>query len=263
MLFLLAMKKITHSDLQIIINAKQVLESESIAQRISQVASKPIQGLMGMLPDSAGKSIGKWVNISLEQATDWAMATTGSKEAPIFREDWMHKVTVGLSGFLGGVGGLASTLVELPVSTMLMLRSIGCIAETEGHDMASRKTRLSCVSILAMGADPEKTQNDELGYWMARKAMAGLVTQAAEWSGRGSVPALAKFVIEVGKKFGVAVSAKAAAQAAPFLGGVAGVAINEAFLDHYQSVAHAHFGMERLCLKYGEVAVKSAYARAE
>jgi methylglyoxal synthase len=256
------MTKISNSDLQIIAAAKQALENESIAMRISKIASMPVDGLLGLLPDAARKDITEWANASLEKATQWAMVTTGTKSSPFLREDWMHKIAVVVSGAGGGFGGIASTAAELPVSTMLMLRSIGCVAEEEGHDITDRKIRLGCVSVLAMGADPEKVDKDELGYWIARKAMAGMVTQAAEWSGRGSVPALAKFIVEVAKKFGVVVSAKAAAQLAPLAGSLGGAGINYLFLDHYQAVAHAHFAIERLCLKYGEAAVRAAYRTA-
>jgi hypothetical protein len=253
------MNKISSSDLDIIRTAKQVLETESIAMRISRIAGQPIDALRKYLPSGFDKELTKWVNLSLQQGCEWAMATTGTRHSPILREDWFHKAAVLCTGFAGGFGGLGSTAIELPVSTMLMLRSIGCIAEEEGHDASTRKIRLACVSVLAMGADPEKVDKDELGYWIARKTVAGLVTQAAEWTGRGSVPAMAKFIVEIAKRFGIAVSTKAVAQMAPFAGAIAGVGINHFFLDHYQAVAHAHFAIERLCLEYGEAAVRAAY----
>jgi hypothetical protein len=43
---------------------------------------------------------------------------------------------------------------------------------------------------------------------------------------------------------------------------VAGLGINNLFLNHYQSVAHALFAIERLCLEYGEAAVRTAYNQA-
>jgi hypothetical protein len=256
------MNNISSSDLELIKSAKQVLENESVAMRISRKFGEPVEALRKFLPQGADKKLSQVVNVSLEKGCKWAMATTGTKQSPILREDWAHKFAVLATGFGGGFGGLATTAVELPVSTMLMLRSIGCIAEEEGHDIRDRKVRLGCISVLALGADPEKVDKDELGYWIARKTMAGLVTQAAEWSGRGSVPAMAKFIVEIAKKFGIAITAKAAAQIAPFAGGLTGAGINHFFLEHYQSVAHAHFAVERLCLKYGEAAVREAYKKA-
>jgi len=254
--------KITEKDLATIKEAKIALESESLAMRMSQIAGMPLDALVKRLPKGAGDQISKVVNTSLRKATGWAFATTGTKKAPLLREDWIHKVGVLVSGAAGGTGGLASTVVELPFSTMIMLRSIGCIAEEEGLNMSDPKTRLGCVSVLAMGADPKKVDADEMGYWVTRKAMAGLVTQAAEWTGKGTAPQLAAFVVEIGKRFGVVITEKMAAQLAPIIGAFTGAALNHLFLDHYQKVAHAHFSIERLCLCYGEKLVKQAYARA-
>ena len=60
-------------------------------------------------------------------------------------------------------------------------------------------------------------QTDELGNWVTRKAMAGLVTQALEWNGKGAAPALARFLTQTAARFGVVVSEKLAAQAAPLI----------------------------------------------
>lgn len=254
------MSNISSSDLEIIKNAKQVLETDSIAQRISAIASQPLDELMGNLPAEIRNEITKWVNVSLQEASGWAMATTGTRKEPILRDDWFHRLAVIATGVWGGFGGIASTVAELPISTMLMLRSIGCIAEEEGHNASSAKIRLGCIAVLSMGSDPKTVKGDELGYWVAKNAVGALVTQAAEWGGKGTVPVLARFLVEVGKKFGLVISAKVAAQAAPVAGALAGATINHFFLEHYQAVAHAHFGLDRLCLQYGEAAVKDAYS---
>lgn len=256
------MNAITRSDLEIIANGKAALEAESVAMRLSAIAGAPIDALVKRLPEIAQNKISKVVNCSLNKATEWAFLTTGSKGRPILREDWMHRGAVLASGAAGGAFGLVSTLWELPVSTMLMLRSIGCIAEKQGLNMADAKTRLGCVSVLAMGADAKKVQADELGYWVTRKAMAGFVTQVFEWNGKGAAPALIRFLTETAARYGVVVSEKIAAQFAPAVGAITGATINHFFLDHYQSVAHAHFSIERLCIQYGEAQVKEAYERA-
>lgn len=255
------MKTITPLDLEIIARAKAALEADSIPMRLSKIVGAPIDAVMKQLPDSVQNQISKAVNVSLIKATEWAFLTTGSRKKPILREDWMHRGAVIASGAIGGFGGIATVAWELPASTMLMLRSIGCIAEQEGMNMGDPKTRLGCVTVLAMGADPKKVQADELGYWVTRKAMAGLVTQAIEWNGKGAVPPLAAFITKTAARFGLVISEKIALQLAPAVGAITGAAINHFFLDHYQSVAHAHFSIERLCGIYGEKAVHEAYKR--
>jgi hypothetical protein len=253
---------ITSTDLAIITQAKAALEHQSLAMHLSSIAGAPVDLLVQNLPGDVCGKISKVVTGSLNKATQWAFLTAGSKENPIMREDWMHKCAVVASGAAGGFLGLVSTLWELPLSTMLMLRSIGCIAEQEGLNMADAKTRLGCVSVLSMGANPKTVDADELGYWVTRKSMAALVTQVLEWNGKGVAPALVRFITETAARYGVTVTEKVAMQFAPAVGALTGATLNHIFLDHYQSVAHAHFSIERLCLTYGESAVKEAYARA-
>ena len=257
------MNPISQSDLEIIAKAKQALETESFAMRLSNIAGEKINILVKRLPDSAQKAISKSVNVSLTKATEWGFMTTGTKASPILRSDWIHNGAVIITGGLGGSLGLPSTLWELPISTTLMLRSIGCIAEDEGLSMADQKTRLACVSVLAMGANSQKLQGDELGYWVTRKMMAGFVTELMEWSGKGTAPVLARFIMTTAARFGLVISEKVAAQLAPVAGALTGATINHIFLTHFQSVAHAHFAIERLSLKYGEAAVKAAYDGVE
>jgi hypothetical protein len=256
------MNPIAESDLVLIAEAKRVLEGDSIATRLSRIAGAQIGSLVKRLPEAAQQAIGKSVHGSLVKATEWAFLTTGSKRNPILRSDWVHHGAVIVSGGLGGSLGLVSTLWELPVSTMLMLRSIGCIAEEEGMAMEEQKTRLACVTILAMGANARKIEGDELGYWVVRKVMASFVTELMEWGGKGTAPVLARFIISMAARYGLVVSEKVAAQLAPLVGAATGASINHIFLTHFQRVAHAHFGIERLCLRYGETAVKDAYGRA-
>ena len=54
-------------------------------------------------------------------------------------------------GSAGGAFGLAALPFELPVSTIIMLRSIADIARSEGEDLSDPDTALSCVQVFALG----------------------------------------------------------------------------------------------------------------
>ena len=41
--------------------------------------------------------------------------------------------------------------IELPVSTIIMLRSIADIARSEGEDLSDPESALSCVQVFALG----------------------------------------------------------------------------------------------------------------
>jgi len=51
--------------------------------------------------------------------------------------DFLHKMFVATSGAVGGAFGLPALTVELPVSTITMLRSIADIARSEGEKIKS------------------------------------------------------------------------------------------------------------------------------
>lgn len=253
------MKKITHTHLKQIQTAQQTLETESLAMRLSSKASKPLNALANELPEKIRTKVNKAVNVSLDHATRWATATTWKTQPSILREDRTHQGAVMLSGLLGGFFGITTTLIELPISTLIMLRSIACIAAREGFSPTDPAIRLKCMTVLAMGSDPNGTKVSQTSYWEIRESLALLVTQAAKWSGKGATPIITRFLIKVGEKFGIAVSAKVANQFVPVIGGLSGAAINTCFLNHYQKTAQAFFTMEKLINLYGEAPVKKAY----
>ena len=63
----------------------------------------------------------------------------------------------------------------------------------------------------------------------------------------------------IGKRFGLVVSEKLAAQAIPVIGAVGGALINTYFIDHFQDIARAHFTIRRLEREYGAAVVQDAY----
>ena len=56
---------------------------------------------------------------------------------------YLHKALAAASGAVGGSFGLAALPIELPISTGIMLRSIGDIARAEGEDLRDPNLRSS------------------------------------------------------------------------------------------------------------------------
>ena len=94
--------------------------------------------------------------------------------------------------------------------------------------------------------------------------MAIAVSQAARQlaekglSQKGS-PAVVRLIAEIASRFSTVVSEKAAAQAIPVLGAVAGAVINTLFIDHFQDIAQGHFTVRRLERLHGYEEVKRVY----
>jgi hypothetical protein len=56
-----------------------------------------------------------------------------------------------VNGAVGGFFGLPGFIVELPISTTLMLRSIADIARGKEEDLSSMDAHLACLTVFALG----------------------------------------------------------------------------------------------------------------
>ncbi len=171
-----------------------------------------------------------------------------------------------VSIFLGGAFGLAALPIELPISTVIMLRSISDIARSEGEDLDSAETMLNCLQIFALGGRSEKDDASETGYYAVRATLSKAVSDAVTYlSKRGmttkGAPILVRLIAAIASRFGVVVSEQIAAMAIPAIGAIGGGLINTIFMDHFQNIARGHFAVRRLERQYGADLVKSEYQR--
>ena len=65
------------------------------------------------------------------------------RNEPKAASSYLHKALAATSGAVGGSFGLVALPIELPISTVIMLRSIGDIARAEGEDLHDPETALS------------------------------------------------------------------------------------------------------------------------
>jgi hypothetical protein len=170
------------------------------------------------------------------------------------------------SGALGGFWGLPGLLIELPVSTVIMLRAIAAIARQEGEDLETVEARWACLEVFTLGGRRAADDAGETGYYAVRASLAKLVAEATEYlAGRGAVqegaPLLIRLMTAVASRFGVVVSEKALAEMIPLLGALGGALINLLFISHFQAMAGGHFVIRRLERKYGPEGVKQEYER--
>src|SRR5229473_1962919 len=66
--------------------------------------------------------------------------------------DALHRSLAAVSGAVGGGLGLAALALELPVSTVIMLRSIMAIARDQGEDIDNPETAFASLQVFALGA---------------------------------------------------------------------------------------------------------------
>ena len=255
----------TPEDLAALRTAVQLLEYPGFAARLTNLAGKPIDLISTALPAAASRAIATATAKGLEAALKVALQTM-QRRTPHAASQLLHKALATASGAAGGAFGLATLPIELPVSTIIMLRSIADIARSEGEDLSEPEPALSCVQVFALGGRTGSANASESGYFAARGMLAKSVTEAARFiAERGVIeegaPVLVRFIAQVASRFGVVVTQKIAAQTVPVVGALGGAAVNYAFIEHFQDVARGHFTVRRLERVYGKDVVRTEYER--
>ena len=243
--------------------AKDLLENPRLAIRLANTIGSPLEKGFALLPKGWSRVVNKATHLALMKSLSVAVATLGRRRRHSGSRELLHKVMAGTSGGVGGAFGFAALPIELPVSTIIMLRSIADVAASEGHDLALVETKLACLEVFALGGKGTAAEN---AYWATRAALSQTISEAAAYlAQKGAVregaPAIARFVAQIASRFGVVVSEEMAAKAAPILGAVGGGVINVLFTAHFQDMARGHFIVKRLEAKYGQEAVRAAYGQ--
>src|ERR1700688_2305359 len=254
----------TQEDREALRKAVRSLERPGLAARLTNIVGKPVELIGYALPSFASQAIASATSKGLEAALKVALRTL--PKAPRTGSQFFHRALATASGAAGGTFGLAALPIELPVSTVIMLRSIADIAQTEGEDLSDPEAVLSCVEVFALGGRAGSADASESGYFAVRGMLAKTVTEAARFvAERGVIkeggPVLLRFITQVASRFGVVVTQKVAAQALPVIGALGGAAVNYAFMEHFQDVARGHFTVRRLERVYGKDVVRTEYER--
>lgn len=250
--------------------AKQTLEHHGLAERLTELVGAPITASIRMLPTLAEDALHSAVDKSLQTALKVALRTLG-EETPSGKPKLLsHKVMAGFSGAAGGAFGLSAVALELPVSTVLILRSVADIARSQGEDLKDVQTQLACLEVFAIDGGDESGIDDDtqLGYFAVRAAMSKQIADASKYvlkfgAAETAAPPLVKLLQMISQRFGMVVSEKVAAQAIPIIGALGGALINSYFIDHYQDLARAHFTVRRLEREYGKALIEESYHAIE
>jgi hypothetical protein len=146
------------------------------------------------------------------------------------------------------------------------LRSIAQIAREEGEDLKAPQAALACIEVFALGGGGKAQSEFESGYFAVRAALAKSVSDSARFLaqqglGAQSAPVVARMIAQVAARFGVVVSEKMAAQAAPILGAIGGATVNAAFAEHFQALARGHFIIRRLEREHGASLIAFEFKR--
>ncbi len=259
------MEKMTQADKKQLFEAYDVLENPGFRIKLMNLLGKPLEKGMDLLPKVVNRQIAKVSNVALTRAVKVALFTL-----PKFRSketyNWSHRMFSWGTGFFGGFGGIGTTLVEIPISTMIMLRSIFDIAKSEGEDITSPETRMAALQVFALGGTSSSDDLADTAYYAVRMGMAVEVKSSLDFLAKAggkladkNAPVIVKLISKIASRFEITLSEKVAAQAMPFVGGAIGALINDIFIAHYQDMARGHFTVRRLERKYGKELVQETY----
>lgn len=263
-----ARREMAAEDLARLAEAMRLLEQDTFSDvllaRIGRFAEGGLGALRRFLPETYRREATVLLEAALRQAFDQVLLTvdrgggvTGHTwlDRPLGAR-WTHRAAAIASGALGGAAGLGGAVIELPVTTLILMRAVAQIAAQQGEDLASEEAKLECLKVFALAGGPSGAAPDA-GYYAVRLALATAAPRLAE---RGLPALLPRLVSRVAERFSAPVAAKLGAEAAPGAGAVTGALINAAFMDHLQRRALGHFRVRALERRYGRDLVRASYA---
>ena len=246
--------ELSHLHLQELKKAKTLLENPGLAVKLSGLLGMPLEKALENLPEKWSAKVEDLLQTALKKAVNAAANSLKAEPGKSSSDNW-HKVSVAVTGSLGGVFGLPALSLELPLSTTIIMRSIADIARSEGENIKDEETRLACLEVFALGGNSAEDDAAEFGYYGVR---AGLAYSAKGLTEKGA-SILAQVISVVAKRFSSSVLQKLSAQAVPIVGAAGGAIINTIFMDHYQEMARGHFIIRRLERTYGAEKIKELY----
>ena len=244
--------------------AYQQLEHPSLASRLSSQLGQPVEDLVGLLPVNWQNRLQKAFRNNIYLTVRTALVSM-DLSGPARSHDLLHKVLAMGSGAVGGYLGPLTLVLELPVTTTLMLRSIADIARSYGEDLTQDLPRLACVQVFALGARTKDDEAADVGYY-AMRTILGLhferdIVEYAVGARGPHIPAFIELTRAIAARFGVVISEQMAVKMVPIAGAISGATLNLIFMKHFQDVARGHFIVRRLERQHGVDAIREEYQK--
>ena len=225
--------------------ARRQIAASGILMKAINFVGGQVEDTLRFLPAGARNQIDDAARKSLRISYDMASKSRNGPMARAATTDGAHKALAAVSGALGGIGGLPTALIELPVATTMIFRAVQGVAAVYGEDPLSEETRFQCLAVFGAGGPGTEDDGVDTSFIGARLGLTGAAVNG--------------LISRVAPKFAAVLSQKLASQSVPILGAVAGAGTNFAFIDYYVEVAHVHFGLRKLSRTYGADAVDAAF----
>lgn len=205
-------------------------------------AGRFVQMGLNRLPADVQKMVAERARDGLEFA--FRNAILGMEPGTRPEKSAAYRIGGALSGAVGGMGGFATTLAELPVTTGLIMRSVADIARGQGLDLADPEVRTACIEVFAFGGPLEEDDDADIAFWATRLA------------GQEMAQLMASVVV----RYAPSMMTKLGAQAVPLVGAAVGAGLNLVYMEFYQRMARVIFALQPLERAEGRAAVRRRFA---
>ena len=224
--------------------AESYIEANSLLVWIISQAGNLVENYMDKMPEKTKIKINRAIQPALQKVFDMAVNLHGHEEElnqnenikklkaklknRVFKSS--SQVAATLSGLVGGVGGTATTLLELPVAFGLIFKEILKVSGEYGRDPRSESTRMECLAIFLSGTNLEEDNYSDSGFIAARIALTGPTAASL----------INRFAPGLIKVFGPRIVSP------PVLGAAIGATINYVYIDYFRKIAHVQFRINKI-----------------
>jgi hypothetical protein len=275
----------TPQQLRFIEEAASFLEKPSSLVKATDRLGKPLDKFQDYLPQPIQQLVKQAVNHALKSALQAAIKSLPAHKVNpsswieahelTRRMAWKHTAAVTTTGAISGALGTAALLVELPLTTSLILRSISSMAQEWGHDLRQAEIQMQCLYVFTLGSSHSNADDEmDAAYISARLAYHGLIRELAHFISthsikdvlfaleKGTLPALVKFASLFIPALERTLLRGVLSKGIPVLSAVGSAALNAGFCQYFTRAARYHFGLMHLESIYGAGAVHDHYAWA-
>ncbi|MDB5664845.1 EcsC family protein [Cypionkella sp.] len=224
------------ADAEIAKIAQQYRQASGLLMKLVNYVGGKAENALEFLPDGLKDGIESATAIAMQRCYEAASSISNSSWIPS-SGTWTNKAVATLSGAVGGLGGLPSTLAELPFTVTTIFTAIQKVAMQHGFDPQDPAVKLECLAVLGSGGPLREDDSVELSYLSSRLAVNGTVVQA--------------FIARYAPKLALVLSQKLAAQMVPVLGAVAGAGLNYTFISYFEEMAQVRFKLRKMAEVHG------------
>jgi hypothetical protein len=175
----------------------------------------------------------------------WRQASAGMEPGSAGRRTspGTYRLMTAGSGALTGAVGLPGVLVDLPTSTLLVLRSLAAIAREKGLAVADADVQAACIEAFAYGGPTDADDDADLAFWSTRAA----------------VPVVAEMLPQVSARLSGRLAVLLPVRAVPLVAVAASAGVNWHFAGFFQRMGGVLLALLPLERRYGRAQVRACF----